>query len=187
MKGTEGVPSTTTQVEATEKSHAEKELDLIKVGDSIKVLRSSGEQEEDWKVEGFNRETGNTIVRKSEGNKVLEKEIPQIELYAMNKPEEETRKFSLNEWVNLWNSTEVTVNRIISTKEDAKMMLTPHEARQLLRERGKVDMLRTALNKSDAAAIKALQRRIAFFGEVDSERALLRFYKDPKSVQVQKP
>ena len=104
---------------------------LLKVGDKVKVLRSSGETELGWEVSGFNPKTGEVLVIRKEGKDTLQKTIPQIELYALNHPSGETRKFPISQWIALWNNTVDHGSRKITIREqDQDMMLAPEQATQ---------------------------------------------------------
>ncbi|OGZ46920.1 MAG: hypothetical protein A3J54_01780 [Candidatus Ryanbacteria bacterium RIFCSPHIGHO2_02_FULL_45_13b] len=158
----------------------EKKEDVLKVGDRIGVLRSSGDKEDDWTLSGFDEKSGEALVTKKEGEQTLTKKIRQIELYAINKPEGETRKFSAQEWLDLWNSTEVSHLRVGVNSVEKQMMWTPEEARKVLREKASKNAGGAQLRQgSKEEIILKLKNRIAFFGETDSESKELQFYEIP--------
>ena len=158
----------------------EKKPDVIKVGDTVEVLRSSGDREKDWSLSGFDQNTGDAMVTRKEGEQVFTKTIPQIELYALNKAEGGTKQFSLKEWTGLWNDTEVSHARIGFRKDEETNMLTPEEARKILREREKRNFGENRLYTQGEEAVRRLQRRIALFGGTDFEKKLLDSNQNPK-------
>lgn len=171
----------------------EKHPELLQKGAEVKVLRSSGETEEGWVIDRFDNKTGNAIARKQEGKEVLEKPIPQIELYALNKPSGESKKFTLDQWVELWNSTESSLTHKISAGPKiagktvgGERLMSPEEAREFLREQSREAMHKgmsrvssgpgTRLSfDSGEERIQKLQRRIALFGGTSEERGELKY------------
>lgn len=159
--------------------------ELLQKGTEIKVLRSNGEQESGWIIDHFDAKTGDAVVKKEEGKNILAKSIPQIELYALNKPIGESKKFPLKQWVELWNSTEQTQFTLNNRKLeiDAEKVISPEEAREFLRREerkakgGGKAQLRTG---ESAERIKRLQRRIAFFGGTPGEEGELKFLLEEK-------
>lgn len=59
----------------------------LNIGDVVRVQRNSGAIEDGWRISGFSSETGEVIVRRSEGNQTLQKRIPLQKLEALNNPE----------------------------------------------------------------------------------------------------
>jgi len=162
--------------EPEEKEAAE----VLKVGDEVRVLRSSGEVESGWDLSSFNPKTGEALVSRKEGDKTLLKEIPQIELYALNRPTGETRRFPLNQWARLWNSTEVSHIELKVRPDEGEIKMNPEEAKLFLREKDKKGKGRKAqmFLGSEEERIGRLKRRIALFGSTPYEEGLLKLYEN---------
>jgi hypothetical protein len=151
----------------------EKKLDLLKAGDTVKVLRSNGTVEDGWTIGNFDQETGDIVVQKKGADKggkseVLQKIIPQIELYALNKPGGETRKFSVKEWLRLWEETEwrapnYQIGELDIPSEEQDELLTPQEARiyiaKLVQER-----IKRIGGVKNAGDLQKEKQRNAIFG-----------------------
>ena len=58
--------------------------DWIKIGETVRVPRTSGIIDEGWEVLGYNRDNGDAIVGKYENGKAISKEVPPDLLKQLN-------------------------------------------------------------------------------------------------------
>ena len=119
------------------------ELKLLQTGDKVRVLRSSGEVEDDWNIIGFDSKTGNAQVGKKVEGRIYSKTISKIELYALNAPEGSSVKFPVKDWISLYKGldhaipelpSEVSENDLLTTKEARVLMGNPFESNPTMAE-----------------------------------------------------
>lgn len=144
-------------------------------GDRVKVLSRDSEEEQYGVIKRFDHTTGAVIVERYEqGKPPIEQRLSQIELYALNKGDWETKKFRLSDWVQLWNDTESSLTQYIHVRrnEDGAMLLTRQEAQKYLTDKIKEAQSRgafgaggTFISTDSPEKIQSkTQRRKRFFG-----------------------
>lgn len=150
-------------MESVEIPEVPQQKEAIEKGDPVKVVRSSGGVDSGWQVGGFSKDTKRfTVLKDIEGQR-MQKKIPRVELYALNRPENDSSKFPFQEWIDLWQK----VGGIAEPGLSGPKLMSPREARVFFQgerayyEQAKEQGKRVAISEQDRLQAKLAQ---AYFG-----------------------
>jgi len=145
----------------TEKEEV-KPVDNLDRDDIVSVVRSEGIVEDGWRIDRFEN-GGKAIVQSStKEGVVLEKQVPPVELYAINRPNDTDHPITFENWKELW---ERAGGGTISMPEGTRLpeRLTPKQAREFFRNQPLVPEPQTPSGKVSPDSYK-MELRAAAFG-----------------------
>jgi len=155
--------------QVTEKEESLKPVDNLDKDDIVSVVRSEGIVEDGWRIDRF--ENGKAIVQSStKEGKVLEKQVPPVELYAINRPNDTDHPITFENWKELW---ERAGGRTISVPEGTRLpeRLTPKQAREFFRNQPLVPETPTPSGKVRLDPYR-MELRAAAFGRGATQKEI---------------
>lgn len=126
LQGEQAVRASLEKAQASnDRRESQAESRLVK-GSIVTVVRSSGETESGWRIDRYDEE-GQAVVQLTDKNgKGIQKKIPPVELYSINRPDDVAHAFRFEHWQKLW---ERAGGAELLPGEKPPERLTPREAR----------------------------------------------------------